>query len=162
MHSPCERVYDSDRIVLHPLMDMTTPAAHNRRKGSGFLALCVVIVLIFVIVKWQMAEKKLSQLTQGGQQNLQDTARANEIIGKVKKLMDIDDTTPPTVASIVNVDLLKAKNPFYAKARNGDFLLITNTRAILYDPDKNQIIDVVAVQITSSSSSSAGKITPKK
>ena len=52
----------------------------------------------------------------------------------------------PTVASIVDVAKLQ-QNLFYAKAQNGDYLIVTTTRANLYREEDNIILDVVPVQI---------------
>ncbi|MBT4119868.1 MAG: hypothetical protein HOE29_03035, partial [Candidatus Peribacter sp.] len=61
--------------------------------------------------------------------------------------MDIPEDIEPTVATIVDVEILKEKNPFYAKAENGDHLIVTPTRAILYSSKTKKIIDVVPVQL---------------
>jgi len=70
-----------------------------------------------------------------------------EILGKVVKLIKISLEPRPTVATITDIDALRQTNPFYQKAENGDHLIITENRAILYDPDENIILDVVPVQI---------------
>lgn len=54
---------------------------------------------------------------------------------------------PHVVATIVDIESLRAGNEFYAQADNGDHLVITRNRAILYDPDRNIIVDVVPVSI---------------
>ncbi len=59
----------------------------------------------------------------------------------------------PTVATIINAESLKSRNPFYERAENGDHLIVTPTRAVLYDPDKDIILDVIPVQIQPSSPS---------
>ncbi len=42
---------------------------------------------------------------------------------------------------------MRKTNDFYKKAKNGDNLIITQERAILYDPERSVIIDVVPVTI---------------
>lgn len=78
----------------------------------------------------------------------QDPAAAQRIIEEVRGLITIPEGIEPTVATIVDVEALRARNPFYNSAENGDHLIVTPTRAILYDPDAKQILDVVPVQIT--------------
>lgn len=68
---------------------------------------------------------------------------ADEIVAKVRSLIDLPGN--PTVAAIVNVEKLRKQHAFYAKAENGDFVLITSTRAVLYDPESERILDVVPV-----------------
>lgn len=74
-------------------------------------------------------------------------AQAKAIVDKVRKHIMIPMDTEPTVATIVDVDALKSGNEFYKNAKNGDNLIVTPTRAILYDPVADIILDVVPVQI---------------
>ena len=99
----------------------------------------------------QEAQTQLERLTvrleqlQGG--NSQNREAAQKVIERVKKHMVISTDIEPTVATIVKVEELRKKNPFYSKAENGDHLVVTTDRAILYDPDKDIILDVVPVQL---------------
>ena len=88
---------------------------------------------------------KMEQLETGN--NPENVAQAQAIIEKVRKHMNIPTDVEPTVATIVDVDALKSRNEFYANAKNGDHLIVTPTRAILYDPDTDMILDVVPVQL---------------
>lgn len=72
---------------------------------------------------------------------------AAKIISEVRKLIDIPEDIDPTVATIIDIELLREKNPFYSKAENGDHLVVTPTRAILYSSAQNKILDVVPVQL---------------
>jgi hypothetical protein len=93
--------------------------------------------------------KKLSvqmeQLATGN--NPENVAQAQAIIEKVKKHINLPTDVEPTVATIVDVEALKSRNEFYANAKNGDHLIVTPTRAILYDADADVILDVVPVQL---------------
>jgi hypothetical protein len=81
-------------------------------------------------------------------QGVQDAERAKEIIAKVKNHIMIIGDVEPTVAQVVDAEALKSKNSFYANAENGDYLVITPLRAILFSEKKNLILDVVPVQLT--------------
>ena len=114
-----------------------------------FIALVVLVVILDV--QRRSAQRELKNLTvrleqlQGNSPENQEKART--IVQKVRALIDIPQDIEPTVATIVDVDKLKERNPFYEKAKNGDFLIVTPTRAILYDETANKILDVVPVQI---------------
>ena len=94
--------------------------------------------------------KKLSVMNEQLQtgNNPESIAEAKAIIERVSRHITIPGDTEPTVATIVDVEALRAGNEFYANAKNGDHLIVTPTRAILYDPDKDIVIDVVPVQLT--------------
>ncbi|MBP9773153.1 MAG: hypothetical protein KBD00_00810 [Candidatus Peribacteraceae bacterium] len=94
----------------------------------------------------QKAKVQADQLQAGGD-NPQNVEMAKGIVDKVRKLYSIPGDIDPTVAQIVDVDKLKEKNSFYNFAKNGDYLIVTPTRALLYDPTKNIILDVVPVQL---------------
>jgi len=115
--------------------------------------LLIVLVVLVVVLDTQRrgAQKELKNLTvrleqlQGNNEANQE--KAGQIVEKVKRLMDIDTSVEPTVATIVDVAKLQERNPFYDKAQNGDYLIVTPTRAILYREEDDIILDVVPVQI---------------
>ncbi len=116
------------------------------------LLLVLLIGLVVVLdMQRRQAETELHNLTvrleqlQGNSQENQE--RANQVVTRVRALIDIPENITPTVATIVDVEKLRAQNPFYDKASNGDYLVVTPTRAILFDADRGVIIDVVPVQI---------------
>ncbi len=91
--------------------------------------------------------------------NPESIAEAAAIIAKVRKHIEIPSDVEPTVATIVDVDALKSRNDFYKMAKNGDHLIVTPTRAILYDPDKDMILDVVPVQLQAPAAASSSAAT---
>lgn len=115
--------------------------------------LLIVLVLLVIVLDTQRrsAQKELKNLTvrleqlQGNNEENQEKAR--EVVEQVQEIMDIDTSVEPTVATIVDVQKLREQNPFYNKAENGDYLIVTPTRAILYRESENKILDVVPVQI---------------
>jgi hypothetical protein len=119
-----------------------------------FLAFVVVLIALVVTLelKRQEAQNQLEQLTirleqlQTGNTS-QNREAARRIIERVRRHMDIVTDVEPTVATIVNVNELRQRNSFYNKAENGDHLIVTTERAILYDPDRDIILDVVPVQL---------------
>lgn len=88
---------------------------------------------------------KMEQLQGGG--NAEDMEQAKQIIALVRKHMVIQGDIEPTVAKIVDAKTLQSKNEFYKLAKNGDYLVVTPTRAVLYDPIKDMILDVAPVQL---------------
>lgn len=121
-------------------------------KFLGFVCIVgLIATIIFLDMRRREAEQKLTQLSvQYGQQKgnqTQNQEAAKQIVAKVRRLFAIPADIDPTVATIVDVAQLRSHNVFYNKAKNGDHLIITSDRAILYDPAADKIIDVVPVQI---------------
>ncbi|MCA9370793.1 MAG: hypothetical protein KC680_02425, partial [Candidatus Peregrinibacteria bacterium] len=89
----------------------------------------------------QMEDGQLEENTEENQQI------ADRIIAQVRTLINIPEDVEPTVATIIDINLLRERNPFYNKAENGDFLIVTRERAILYSEKENKIIDVAPIQL---------------
>lgn len=70
------------------------------------------------------------------------------LLAQVSRLIVLPQGEDPTVATVSNIDVLRAQ-PFFANAKNGDRVLIyANARkAILYDPVNNRIVEVAPVNI---------------
>ncbi len=133
-------------------MDASAKANGSLAKTLAIIIVIALLALVFTIdAKRRAAEAqlkqltmKVEQLTKGPQENVEE---AKAIVDKVKKIFLVPDGIEPTVATIVKIEELRKQNPFYNKAKNGDHLVVTSDRAILYDPVANRIIDVVPVQI---------------
>jgi len=120
----------------------------SRSTLIGLLIVLLVVLLGTVEMRRQEALAQLKELTvQLGGVDPEAQEEADRVVKLVRKLMVIDESIQPTVATIVDVEKLKAENQFYAQAENGDNLIITPTRAILYSVKKNIILDVVPVQV---------------
>lgn len=121
------------------------------------LSLLVVVLAVLVVVvdgKRRAAEARLSELMvqTGGAEDPNAEANkelAKEIVNKVGELyqLPVEDGEQPTVATIVDVEQLREQNAFYNKAENGDYLILTTTRAVLYRKDEHKIIDVAPVEL---------------
>lgn len=120
------------------------------------LVAIVVVALVALVVALDMRRRaaeesltqltvRLDQLTGGNRQQNRETAK--RIIDKVSRHIVLPTDVEPTVATIADVETLRQRNAFYSKAENGDHLIVTPDRAILYDPDKDIILDVAPVQI---------------
>jgi len=124
----------------------------QRTKVLSTLILIALLALVVMLdVRRRTVEEQLTQLTvrldqlSGNQQ--QNREAAKRVVEKLRKHMLLPTDPEPTVATIVDVKALRQRNAFYNKAENGDNLVVTQDRAILYDPDRDIILDVVPVQI---------------
>lgn len=79
------------------------------------------------------------------------TATANpdevtKLIEELSRIYDLPTGEAPTVATVTDVDKLKDQ-PFFAKAKNGDKVIIYNQakKAILYDPISRRILEVAPI-----------------
>ncbi len=144
----------------------------KRSRGRGFLNTVLVLGVIVALglfgwaeYRRQQVEKRLQQTEQQLQEVQKSTQQSGEeaakqVLEKVKTLIDIPNDPQPTVATIVDVNKLRETSDFYKKAENGDHLIITKERAILYDPDRGVILDVVPVVLDPNQQQAGGSPAP--
>lgn len=135
-------------------MDSMTPqSTPSKHKLLTVLIIVALVVLVGALelkrraISAQLAQLtvRLEQVQLGDPKQNQEAAR--RIIEQVRTHIDIPTDLEPTVATIVDVDALRARNSFYDKAQNGDHLIVTAERAILFSSQDDKIIDVVPVQL---------------
>ena len=80
--------------------------------------------------------------------NRETELRVAALVAKVEKLITQPQGEIPTVVVITDASTLP-KNPFFAKAKLGDKVLIypISQKAFLYDPNANIIVEVASMSI---------------
>lgn len=148
-----------------PLLRMSLLTSLSARRVPALVAGLTVALLLLVgtlNARRLAAEAQLAQLSTsieqlaGGRQD-ENAKIAQEVIASVSKFYELPTDVNPTVATIVDVEALRTQNPFYSKAENGDVLVITQERAILYSIRKNMILDVVPVQLEAAQENAEGQ-----
>lgn len=126
------------------------------------LVIALVALVVVLDARRREAEQKLQNLSvrleqlRTGSNTQSNLELARQVVQKVREHMNLPDTPEPTVATIVDIEKLKQRNTFYTPAENGDYLIVTSTRAVLYDPDTDRILDVVPIQIQPAARPTAG------
>lgn len=155
-----------------PKPGITSPPKESRRAGTIvkiiFILLAIIAAGAFVWAEnarrgaVRQLEQTMAQFEELKNKTTQDSSQetANQVRANVAKLINIPLDPPPTVASISDIDKLKESNEFFAVAQNGDYLILTGNRAILYNLEKNIILDVAPFRVNSPSPSPATSITP--
>jgi hypothetical protein len=120
--------------------------------------ICIVIAAfvpaIYFYSKFKAAETIIEKNPVVAQQDVKD------ILAKVSKLIDLPTDETPTIATVSDVDKLHDQ-PFFAKAKNGDKVLIYTKakKAILYDPTANKILEVGPLLTPSTTPTATGSAT---
>lgn len=149
---------EADSTPAEPESVFNADDAKTGQKSKLKFISFIVVIAAIALFTWadqqrRDANEKLANITRELEEirsvskNTSDEA-AQRIIEQVRQHMVVPSEPIPTVATIQDIDALReTDNAFYDKAENGDHILITPTRAILYDPDSDRIIDVVPVRI---------------
>lgn len=138
---------------------VSQPKTRRRGRGGLIFNLILLIAIIAVAVLFVQAEQKRrnieSDLRETSQllEELKNSSEnrgaqvAAEVLSRVRSHIDVPTEPEPTVATIIDVEQLRQTNAFYEQAKNGDHLIITEKRAILYDPERDIIVDVIPVSV---------------
>jgi hypothetical protein len=119
-----------------------------RRKNRRIKLLYGVITLLIIIFgalaflgvnKYHNLQKENKRLSNPEESAKQETERLKS---SVAALVDVPTGEEPTIATVTDLDKLK-NQPFFAKAQNGDKVLIypKAKKAILYRPSTNKVIE---------------------
>lgn len=120
----------------------------------AFITVAVIIAAAIIassyfFVQYRNAQKLLKNPTLVAAQD------SKSLVSKVSNLIELPKGEDPTIATISDINQLKAQ-PFYKNAQNGDKVLIfiKAKRAILYRPSINKIIEVAPINDESQQSAS--------
>ena len=127
----------------------------------GLFVVVIVILTLFVRAESERRAtvKELEEVSKSTQESGEE--RAARVLEAVQKHMKIITDPEPTVATIVDIERLREASSFYEAAENGDHLIITKNRAILYDPDNDIIIDTVPILAQPSITPESGSAAPQ-
>lgn len=91
------------------------------------------------------------------QQQQANQQKIAQVTGEVRQLTSLPQGETPSLAQITDINKLK-NQPFFADARNGDYVLIYTQakKAYLYRPSSKQIINIAPVTLGGNSQSTAG------
>lgn len=139
-------VLDNGFVILYAKIAMLK--LHLPSKKPLIMTLIVVVVLAFAAVpsyyfynKYQKSQEMLKNPTEAARQEVKT------LVESVSRYIELPNEEP-TVATVSDKAKLKDQ-PFFAKAENGDKVLIyTQARkAILFRPSTNKIIEVSTVNL---------------
>ncbi len=118
-----------------------------------FLVLIASIPSFYFYNQYQKAQSLLKNPNQVNKDEIKS------LVSKVGKLIELPQGEDPTVATVSDPSKLKDQ-PFFAKAQNGDKVLIyTNAKkAILYRPSINKIIEVAPINLGQSQQTQTVKV----
>jgi hypothetical protein len=115
-------------------------------KGRKGLMLYIIFTILFAIAVGAAVffYLKYNQVTSNPTTVLDEQSKS--IKDAVGKLILLDNPDEITVKIISDADSVKKDNPeFFKNAKNGHYVLISSSRAILYDKNKNQILNVAPI-----------------
>lgn len=123
---------------------------HHSYVLIGSLVLFLIIAAAsggYLYYNYQASQNELQNLKKD---NPQTAAKQEiqEVKSKIGQLMELPEGEEPTLATVTDINKLKNQQ-FFSQAVNGDKVLIyaKSSKAILYRPQTNKIIEVASVNL---------------
>lgn len=128
---------------------MATPSNTSNKSKVVFMFLAVITTAAFVwaFYAYYQAQKEITFLTSPTAQQEFIKQEMASLVAKVKNHIVVPTDEEPLIATVLDVEKLKAEQPFYAGAKNGDKLIIYSDKAILYDAVNDVLVNVGPVTI---------------
>ncbi len=128
-----------------------TPGTKSRPLAA-IVVVALLVLLAVTMFNLQATKQQLERMTMKMDKGTTgDTTESKEearkVVAQLRKVYALPDGIEPTVAAIVDVETLRKKNAFYNTAKNGDYLVVTTERAILFDAKEGKVLDVIPVQL---------------
>ncbi len=116
-----------------------------------FLAVMVILAGYFTFSYFKIKKQINDQNKEILAKEVKDEKMVEDIIERVNKLISLPTDKKPLIATIVDVDSLIEKQPFFIGAKNGNKLLLYENRAIIYDYENNKLVNVGPIYQTTES-----------
>lgn len=108
-----------------------------------FLLLVVSISgFIWYFINYQNAKKQILYLSTPEAWEELAKKEVDSLLDNIGRHIILKKGEDPMIATISDIDSLISEQEFYKDAKNGDKLIIYSDRAIIYDPDKDVIVNV--------------------
>ncbi len=113
---------------------------------KGVLAVLAVLTVVLAGSTGMLYKQVRGLKNNPNQQAQEENAKIIESVGK---LVLLPEGEAPTIATVTDPDKLKAEQAFFARAMEGDKVLIYTRalKAIMYRPSENKIIEVAPLVI---------------
>ncbi len=114
-----------------------------------FLLVAVSAMAVFSQIRYQSTREELETLRSDPQAKVR--AETEELIAKISILTDLPQDEVPMIATVSDASVLQDQS-FFRNAQNGDKILVYTqaSRAVLYRPSTNKVIEVGPVDINKS------------
>lgn len=112
----------------------------NTKKILIIVLAVVIVIVIVIVILWQTGMLATLKLAYQMQKTQADDAK---VLTQLGKIIDLPADVKPMMAVVNDAEVLKKDNPaFFAKAKNGDRVIVYSDMAILYDAKANKIMHI--------------------
>ncbi|MBI2415067.1 MAG: hypothetical protein HYV33_00200 [Candidatus Kerfeldbacteria bacterium] len=119
------------------------------QKGSFSRLVIVILVVILVILagsiwwfkaQYDQLQNQFTALEQSPA--IQQERAVSDVTAQLAAHVVLPSNETPSVATVQDADTLKQDSTFYADAKNGDYVVIYQTKAYLYNPTLDRVVNI--------------------
>ncbi len=119
----------------------------SNSSGKFKILKTILIVLIIVtaafLILWKTGTLETLKIAKQVQQQRSLVVEDDKILKELNAILELPEDAKPLMAKVTDADALREQNnDFFAKAKNGDRLIVYPDMAILYDEEANKILKV--------------------
>lgn len=146
-----------------------TTLSSSSKKSGNIVRNIIVLILVIGLAgslawgyqsnkKYENAQKQINLLSSSEGQQEVAKQEIQAIVEKIKTHMELPEGEDPAMATVLNAESLASDQPFYKDATNGDKVLVYQkaNKVILYNPEKDLVINVDAFVIAPAQSTPEG------
>lgn len=107
------------------------------------LAIFSVVVIVVIGYLWnqnRLLQMKFDELAESP--SVQEEKIVKETIDKLGQHVVLPKNETPSIATVQDAEAIKQDSTFYADAKNGDQVIIYQTKAYLYDPSADRVVNI--------------------
>lgn len=127
--------------------------SETKRPRFNWLLILLIVMTVglasglgYLYIQYQKTQGEVKKLKDPTKRMEIQEQEAQRIVEALCKIMKCPPDEKPTVATIIDVEKLKKENlEFYKDAQNGDKFILYKTKAIIFRPEENLIINFAPV-----------------
>lgn len=130
----------------------TTPASapsSNARKMVKIILFLVILAFLgsmaWLVWQYTTVNKQLKELRESPA--IQQEKVVQETLDKLKNHVVLPENQTPVVATVEDAAALQKDNTFYNEAQNGDTVVVFQSKAYLYRPSTDRIVNIGPVLV---------------
>lgn len=126
-----------------------TPKKPSKNLFIGVVVLALIAACGYMVYDRSKLAKEVNKLSQSQEQQVSPEDEAKQLASEVGKLIDLPSDEVPTIATVTDASKVQDK-PFFAKAQNGDKVLLyaKSSKAVLYRPSTKKLVEVSALNLS--------------
>lgn len=139
---------DNDKGVTAEMKPRTSKKP-SKNLFIGFIIIALVAACGYMVYDRSKLTKEVNKLSQSQERQVSPEDEAKQLASEVGKLIDLPSDEVPTIATVTDASKVQDK-PFFAKAQNGDKVLLyaKSSKAVLYRPSTQKLVEVSALNLS--------------